>query len=292
MKSSLLFLLFSTFTLITVSCRDGSEPEPIVVVVDSSKIKPQIDINFTMLDSGYVQITNLTKKITKIEYNFSEDNTEKRFWQTREVNPKIFFYKNGIKEIEVRMGFDDGLRDTTFIKRVNVRNAPIIETPIFQSRIKGIYLKDTLDESIFTVNAFTGGGVAILPSGPPITNLFFNDGSLITIADFNDPQGLDFKIMVENLQPGLKLLRTTSNKFGWLVVFPNISNRIVLGDNFTDSLFIEEATVVYQPKIIPEMTDKAILVKMRIKGTFEGYGKVDLVFQHKYYHYKEYLIGF
>lgn len=297
MKNSLLFLLLSLLTLAIVSCRNESEPEPepIIATVDSSKIKPQIDIEFTMLDSGYVQIVNNSKKIIAADYRFNDDFVHPRTWSTREINPKIFFYSNGVKEIYAHLRFENGLGDTTVIRTIEVTKAPNEGTLTSDSKITGTYLNSSIaTDHPHMFNTFGGVGIAVQPYGTPLTTAFFGEGSnrgVMVLADYNETQGVDFQPMLDNLKPGLKPLKNRNipkrNGPGWTVLFPSISTGPALGGNESDSLFIEETKVIYQPKIIPEMTDKAILVKMRIKGNFEGHGKIDFVMQYKFYHYKE-----
>lgn len=294
-----LLLGFSHIGILSCSDKGSNEPKPLneqePIAVDSTKLKPAIDIMYQLLDSGYVQLINNTKRVTNAEYAFADDYGERTVWYTREINPKLFFYKNGTKELRVHLRFNENLRDTTFITRIVVINAINTEKPNFPSIIKGEFFNETLDRKVTIVNGFTGGGITVMPPRTPVTNIFLKDGyGDIIFADLNDPKGIDFETMVKNLKPGLKATSKSSGTFkdGWAVFFPYKSNTYGLGDSINDSLLIEQAMVVYQPKIIPEMTDKAILIKMKVAANIEGIGKADLRIQHKYYHYKQYTGGF
>lgn len=122
------------------------------------------------------------------------------------------------------------------------------------------------NKTVQSVNSFSGGGIAALPWGTPIINVYtYYSVAEIVIGDFNKPADFSFDSRVENFKPGLKKLRGSTAEEGLLVVFPYVDSRTLLGQKATDSLFIQEAKVVNHPKIIPEMTDKAILIKMRKK---------------------------
>lgn len=68
-----------------------------------------------------------------------------------------------------------------------------------------------------------------------------------------------------------------------------INTQIQLGVNSTDSLFIEEMTIVPQVRIIPEMHNESIIVKMKMKGDFKGFDKLDCTIKTKFYFYTQYL---
>ncbi len=272
------FLLYFLFCFALIGCKDqDSDPKPIV------KVEPKIDISYTMLAGGYVQFTNNSKNLLSTKWSFSDQHGKR--WTSRKNNPKFFFYDNGEKQISVDLKLLSPLRDTSVTVKINIENALNIKDTL--GFLQGKFFNKKFNRTVQSINSFSGGGIAVLPPGTPTIDVYAYDSlTKIVIGDFNKPTGLSFDSMVENFKPGLKKLRGSSAQEGFLVVFPYVDSRILLGQKVTDSLFIEEAKVVSHPKIIPEMTGKAILVKMRIKGDFDNFGIVDCVLYTKLYHYE------
>jgi hypothetical protein len=251
---------------------------------DSTLLKPEINISYTLLDSGAVQFYNNTKNIQVIEWMRKDESS---LFFSREISPKFFYETNGFKDIYLRIRTINE-SDTTVHFKIEIKNS--LNLPKFTAHLKGTYFNEYFDVDGIGSNNFYGLGYGILPLGTPSINFNFQN-QLIIIADFLKNKGLDYKSMKENFRLGEQPLINydLQKENGLLVIFPFKNNHINLGMNLNDTCEILEITEVFQAKLIPEMENKAFVITYKLKGDFKGFGKLDCILKVKYIIYKEYL---
>lgn len=297
MKNIIHFLIIILAGISIYSCRQKAVPEPepgIVKLSDSAQLKPEVKMTYTLLDSGGVKFLNETKNIKDIEWRI-EGNIDPQFsdkysrvYTSRAVSPEFYFETNGVKNIHVQIrGRND--RDTSITFKVDIKNS--LNLPPFKAHLKGVLFDKPVDAAVHGSNNFFGVGITVMPVGTPLNNILYQNSLIMVISDFFENQGKDYESMKKNLQPGVqRLIKANAQKEnGWLVSFPNKSNRINLGMTAADTLEISEVREISQLKRIPEMEDKAFIVTFRMKGHIEGFGKIDCVLNTRYLLYHEYL---
>lgn len=295
---NIIFVLLSALIIVSAYSCKNKEPSPDIVIikppiepipVDSSKLKPEIKFHYMLLDSGQVQFYNDTKNVI--------DNRWYVAWmRTKQVNPKVKFLVNGDYAIVLRIINNYGIEnDTTF--KININN---VTEPNEMASVKGILFNNSYEyiSSAVPRNAFYGYGEPSYPRGTPTSGWNLgNQGQTISIADFMENQGQDYETMKNNFKVGKQPLAELKSyptgdyslkKHGWYFLFVGKNGTYATGNSVNDSLEILEVKEVFQPKLFPEMEEKAFWVTWHIKADTGERGKIDCVLKMKYIIYKQY----
>ena len=251
---------------------DKPEPE---VMVDSTTLKPVINISYEILEDGWVQFYNNS--------TFYETASFSTFWgvtsSKRVKNPKIWF-PNGIQNIVFGAETKYGVGvDTTFT--LNITNSVSqVDTKRF---VKGVVFGDSINieydayfQNSFLDNTFYG-------MSAPLANI-----PKIVISDSNESPGWDIASMrasykvgevplqkwfIDSLDNGNKVLRRPIDK-GWFLFFRHITeNRDEISHSSMgqdESLEILDVQEVYQPPVFPGMKTTAFIVTFHYKGKLWG----------------------
>ncbi len=277
MKIPLSFLLFlllaSTFFF---SC-DKHIPDP-VLQIDSTTLKPQINITYEVLDSGWVQFYNNSQ---------NDDNAELHtLWGGTKLAPKEFYkfwFPNGSQDFQVTARTKYGVfKDSTFT--LNITNS--ISQVDSKRFLKGVVFGDSIDvyyESYFQ-NTFLGGGI---PSYDTLTPMAFMNPKVkfrqFSIADLNTVRGNT----IEKMRALLKVGQVPLAKFnvgsggskplepGWQIFFFGefeSGNRSTISgwDNKNESIEILEVKEIYQAPVFPGLESTAFIVTFRYQATTYG----------------------
>jgi hypothetical protein len=246
-----------------------------MVPIDSTLlVKPEINISYTILDSGYVQFHLL-----------SPDNN-RYSWYTAfgtisyTANHKIWF-RNGLNEIGFGTQNKFGLNaDTTLF--INISNSiPQIDSKRF---VKGIVFGDSIDVNydIDIQNVFLGGGIPSYDSLTPVAYIWPEYKiNYFSIADLNTVRGTSIQKMREQFKIGsislaqFDLTKGTQLSPGWQVFLYGkfeSGGRITISGKYKqqESLDILSVKEIYQAPVFPELEPTAFIVTFRYKATTYG----------------------
>lgn len=303
-KKYILILIGLVLTIYSCKPDEIAEPKEPVEVIDSTTFKPQINITYEVLDSGWVQFYN-----NSTFYNLASFSTIWGVTSSRRVkNPKIWF-PNGTQAIVFGAETKYGVGvDTTFT--LNITNS--VSQVDSKRFVKGVVFGDSIDvyyESYFQ-NTFLGGGI---PSYDTLTPMAFMNPKVkfrqFSIADLNTVRGNT----IEKMRALFKVGQVPLAKFnvgdggskplepGWQIFFFGefeSGNRSTISgwDNKNESIKILEVKEIYQAPVFPGLESTAFIVTFRYQATtygnnigtgsdlphIPGKDKIDLTFEVKY----------
>lgn len=263
-----------------ISNVDSTKVKPII---DSAKNKPVIKFSYELLENGSIKFTNLSKDFKSLKWYAP--------YKSKSENPIFLFEKNGKYTFLLSLENELGYRaDSTFnINITNVTQYLKVDSSVLSGVLfdKNILLKSKQS------NNFYGVGLASFPLGTP-TSQFNSQAVNIVIADFMPTQGINYSTVKNNFKVGKQSLAIlneypTSNyslkQRGWYAYFSG-ENGFFATDNNSE-LEILEVEEVNQPKLFPEMYDKAFWVTWKIKINTPK-GKIDCTLKMKYLIYEQY----
>ena len=256
------------------------------VVVSDLPLPVKADFSYEMLADGKVKFTNT-----------STNAHEQLYWQvsnypyfyTNQQNPTYIFEKNGEYQISLVVSNkvpihyqSKGSRDTKTIK-LTITNASNYPHP---SSFTGLFFGKNWDIISPNINTFydTWGLVAL--SGISCNSFGVTDFGHIFIMN-GDTRKLStqekyekFKSQFKKGQLSLKEwdVRLSKNTSVWATLKETFS----LANDPKAYLEIIEVQEIDQPKLLPEMYDKAFWITFKIKADFGDNNKVDGVLKVRY----------
>lgn len=289
MKKIISALFFFTVVSAIYSCKDKEKPEP-VGVIDSTLLKPEIKFRYVILDSGEVQFYNETKYA--VSYKWYTD-----WMYSKSKNPKLRFLFNDNHQIVLRAYSKYGVRKDSIFK-IDITN---VVSSIELATIKGTIFGEHYEYSSGAIprNNFLGYGEPSFPKGTPISAFGLSGlHQQIYLADFMKVQGRDSVSMKNNFKVGYQPLAILTSyptgdyslkQPGWYLLFTGKNGSYGTGNNNpTESLEILEVKEVYQPRLYPEMQNKAFWVTWHFKADTGVRGKIDCILKMKYIIYEQY----
>lgn len=222
--------------------------------------KPVADFTVVLLDNGRVQCQNLSKNTSNFEWHVNR-------YKSITNNPVFIFEKNGEHEISLRTSSVDGTISTKNLT-VKITNA---NEPTETAEFNGQFFDKKGRFTGTNFNDFYGPrGLIALPNLVP-SCIFVSSDIDIRIVNFNG------KPEYENLKNifvvGNKNIYGKNKNYkdsDWYFAFQNYT--LFLADAITSDLEIIDVKEINQPKLIPEMYEKAFWLTFKIKADF-GNGK-------------------
>ncbi len=285
----IVILLFSISLLISAySCREKTEPEP-VEIVDSTSLNSQVKFSYELLDSGRVKFVIQTPGVDSVKWYAD-------WMRSKDENPEFRFEKNGAYDFLLKVFKKGTSLDSAF--RITISN---VNQQTEYATLKGVLFGKSYDlkSNAIPRNSFSGGGNLSLPRGTP-GSYFADDltSNRVYVIDFLENQGTDYETMKSSFKIGMQPLAQLKsyptsdyglNKKGWYILFAGPEGFHATGKNTTDTLEILEVKEVDQPRLFPEMADKALWVTWHIKTETESSGKMDCILKMKYIFYRAYV---
>ncbi|AWV97196.1 hypothetical protein DJ013_03025 [Arcticibacterium luteifluviistationis] len=266
-----------------ISCNNPDTPEPEVIAVDSTKLKPELDFSYQILDSGWVQFYNNTKNVKSSGWG--------TIWGSTSGSPK-FWFPNGEVTIRFRgISKFDVISDTTFSFNVN-NSIPQIDSERF---VKGVFFGDTINLKYNSEiqNSFLGWPLFFYGE-TPVAAVWPSNEAYIIMADFNEVSGTDVVKLRNLLKVGnVPLVKYNTDTLingnvfikerlteGWNFFMshvsgsPELSNRrqeiVFTGTGEDESLEIIDIKEIYQAPVFPGLETTAFIATFHYRGKIWG----------------------